>query len=330
MEVGSQENLGILRDYTPKIINDDETGLITYIPQNVLTDKRTFDKNLIKSKIKEMDKKQQSPFAYYLAGLIEGDGTIIVPQTERSPKGKINYPSIQIALDSRDLPLALIIQKELGFGSVNKTKGVNAYRQTISNYEGQIKKICILSGKFKTVKLHDFNRLISFQNERLNISFPESELDNSTPQDSNPWLSGFIDADGHFFVRKNSCGFELVQAYTDYKNRSKKDFKLRLAELLQTSLREINKSYDPGKNQWGVRITNLESNKILIKYLETWPLKSSKYLNYKDFEYVVNQRLNKEHLTSYNKEQILSISKKKNNQRSIFYWNHLNKFYSSL
>jgi hypothetical protein len=107
-----------------------------------------------------MENQQQSPFAYYLAGLIEGDGTIIVPKTDRSPKGRINYPSIQIAFDSRDLPLALIIQKELGFGSIQKTKGVNAYRLTINNYEGKIKKICLLTGKFRTVKLHDFNRLI--------------------------------------------------------------------------------------------------------------------------------------------------------------------------
>jgi len=37
---------------------------------------------------------------HYLAGLIEADGTIIVPKTERSPKGRLNYPSIQIIFDS--------------------------------------------------------------------------------------------------------------------------------------------------------------------------------------------------------------------------------------
>lgn len=330
---GSQENLGILRDYTPKIINENQTGLITYeLFELVLTDKlRTVNMGLIKNKIKEKDPQQQSPFAYYLAGLIEGSGSLQIPKTERSPKGKINFPSIQIAFDSRDLPLALIIQKELGLGSIKKTKGVNGYRLTINNYEGKIKKICILTDKFRTVKLHDLNRLIQFLNQRLNLSLPlSSDSFKSTPQDSNPWLSGFIDAEGHFFVRKNSCGFELVQANTDYSNRSKKEFKLTLAEFLQTSLRAINKSYgsNPGQNQWGVRITNLESNQILIKTLRNWPLKSSKYLNYKDFEYVVNQRLNKEHLTSENKKQILSLSKNKNNQRSIFYWDHLQKFYS--
>ena len=33
-------------------------------------------------------------FSFYLAGLIEGDGTIVVPNTERSPKGVLNYVSI--------------------------------------------------------------------------------------------------------------------------------------------------------------------------------------------------------------------------------------------
>lgn len=94
------------------------------------------------------EKELNSDFSYYLAGLIEGDGTIIVPKTERSLKGKLNYPSIQIVFDSRDLPLALIIQKTLGFGSISKTKGVNAYRLTINNYEGLIKMVKILNGKF--------------------------------------------------------------------------------------------------------------------------------------------------------------------------------------
>jgi len=60
--------------------------------------------------------------AYYITGLIEADGTIIVPKTERSPKGKLNYPSMQIIFDSRDMSLALIIQSTLGCGSLSKKK----------------------------------------------------------------------------------------------------------------------------------------------------------------------------------------------------------------
>lgn len=63
-----------------------------------------------------------------MAGLIEGDGSIIVPKKERSDKGKLYSPSVQIVFDARDLPLAVMIQKELGFGTLSKTKGSNAYR----------------------------------------------------------------------------------------------------------------------------------------------------------------------------------------------------------
>jgi hypothetical protein len=102
--------LGIFRDYTPELIC---SNILLMNPQ-----------------------KNKEKLDYYLAGLIEGDGTIIVPKTERSAKGRINYPSIQIVFNLKDLPLALIIQKELGHGSLARKKGVNAYVLTINNYDG--------------------------------------------------------------------------------------------------------------------------------------------------------------------------------------------------
>jgi len=62
------------------------------------------------------------PFSSYLTGLIEGDGTIVVPKTERSPKGILNYASVQIVFHLKDLPLALLIQKVLGEGSIARKK----------------------------------------------------------------------------------------------------------------------------------------------------------------------------------------------------------------
>lgn len=67
------------------------------------------------------------PFASYLTGLIEGDGTIIVPKTERSPKGVLNYASVQIVFHLKDLPLALMIQKVLGEGSLAKKEWMLIY-----------------------------------------------------------------------------------------------------------------------------------------------------------------------------------------------------------
>jgi len=100
--------------------------------------------------------KDYSEFGYYLTGLIEGDGTIITPDKERDSKDRLCYPSIQICFHLKDLPLALIIQKELGFGSINRQKGSNAYRLTINNYEGLLLLIFLLNGKMKTSKIIDF------------------------------------------------------------------------------------------------------------------------------------------------------------------------------
>ena len=37
------------------------------------------------------DLKRESMLGYYLAGLIEGDGSIIVPRTHRNEKGRLLY-----------------------------------------------------------------------------------------------------------------------------------------------------------------------------------------------------------------------------------------------
>jgi hypothetical protein len=136
----SLNSLRILRDYTPKFV-------CLYL-----------NKRLYSNSLKNND--FNSNFASYLAGLIEGDGTIIVPKTERSPKGKLNYPSIQIVFDLRDLPLALILQSKINHGSLSKKKGVNAYILTINNFEGLILIANLINGYMRTPKIIALYKLI--------------------------------------------------------------------------------------------------------------------------------------------------------------------------
>jgi hypothetical protein len=96
----------------------------------------------------------------YVAGLIEGDGTIHVPKTERSNKGNLNYPSIQIVFHLKDLPLALLIQKEIGHGSICRKKGVNAAPPLVKRKGGGTKvgldKIIIV---YKLLRLLTISRV---------------------------------------------------------------------------------------------------------------------------------------------------------------------------
>lgn len=93
----------------------------------------------------------KNSFGSYLAGLIEGDGSIKVPETERSQKGKKLYPQITIIFVEKDLPLAELISKKLD-ATLNKGPGkfyvLSVYKKAslylVANY---------LNGKFRTPKL---------------------------------------------------------------------------------------------------------------------------------------------------------------------------------
>jgi hypothetical protein len=127
----------------------------------------------------------KSLFSYYLTGLIEGDGTIITPKTLRSPKGKLNYPSIQIIFNLKDLPLALLIQKQLGVGSLSRKKGVDAYVLVINSYEGILLTISLINGNMRTPKIHSLDALIDFFNKTKGTSIEKHPI-SKEPLDSNP------------------------------------------------------------------------------------------------------------------------------------------------
>ena len=102
----------------------------------------------------------KSRLSHYLAGLIEADGTIITPKSERSPKGRLYYPSIQILFDSRDMSLALMIQSTLGHGSLSKRKGANAYVLTFNSKESIMLIVSLINGNMRTPKIKALHDLI--------------------------------------------------------------------------------------------------------------------------------------------------------------------------
>lgn len=59
---------------------------------------------------------------HYLAGLIEGDGSLIVPKTIRNQKGKLLYPVVKITFVEKDAPLANKIKEVLNGGTLVYSK----------------------------------------------------------------------------------------------------------------------------------------------------------------------------------------------------------------
>lgn len=123
-------------------------------------------------------------FASYLAGLIEGDGTIIVPTTERSPKGRLNFAAIQLAFAEKDYPLAAHLQSVIGHGSLSKRKTQHAYIYTVNNYDGLVKVASLINGLLRTPKMVAFTRLVNY----LNLRIPELDM-TVLPLDTSPLSS---------------------------------------------------------------------------------------------------------------------------------------------
>lgn len=101
----------------------------------------------------------RTTIASYLAGLLEGDGTIVVPTTERSAKGKLNYPSVQISFAAKDYPLITLLRLLLGYGSISKRSKQAAYIFTVNDRAGITALVNMLNGLLRTPKIQDFNNL---------------------------------------------------------------------------------------------------------------------------------------------------------------------------
>nr|QJA13815.1 LAGLIDADG endonuclease [Chaetophora sp. FACHB-2423] len=125
-------------------------------------------------------KKNLNSWNEYLAGLIDGDGSLLI--------SKAGYASCEITLDIYDKPLLLDIRKKLG-GYVEKRSGVNAYRYRLHDKKGMMHLIQLINGHIRNSKrIPQLQRICKL----YNIPFKEP-----TPlTTNNGWFSGFFDAEG--------------------------------------------------------------------------------------------------------------------------------------
>jgi hypothetical protein len=282
----------------------------------------------------DIRQKYNNPFfclGSYLAGLIEGDGTIIIPTTPINSKGNLTYPSIQILFHQKDFPLVSVICRNIGHGSIYKKKQSAAYVYTINNLQGLIVLVKLINGKIRGPNIYQLNKLIDYINLKSRpcgtiYNFVKKPLDLS-PLKNNSWLAGFIEADGSFQVRTSlkskqprlGLSFELSQARTNKQGYST----LSLMEMISTFLGvKVNSIRGDRKYpQYRIRTSSVSTNNILLDYLDKYPLYGSKYLDYKDWCKIL---LFFEKDTQFvNVEEIKKIKANMNQYRTIFNWDHL-------
>ena len=287
---------------------------------------------------------------HYLAGLIEGDVSIIVPKTIRNQKGKLLYPVVKITFVEKDAPLANKIKEVLNGGTLVYSKD-SKYLDLLFQDLNSIQKIAVLlNGKMRTPKIEALHRLIDWLNARSgeNLKMSKLGLDHSS-LGNNPWLTGFLEADGNFF-----CGFglnsegiaEAVKSYmrisqkqmykitSDIPKENNSNFQImeKIREFLDVkNVNEIERIKDKYVElSYEVRTTKKTSCDILIDYLSTYPLFSSKHQDFLDWREFHHIRLSKEYKTMEGTSKLISLKNGMNTKRTQFNWDSLNSFYCTM
>ena len=116
----------------------------------------------------------------WLAGLIDGDGSLIL--------SKSGYPSCEITMSLQDGHALAIIKQKLG-GSIKLRSAAKALRYRLHNKKGMLELINRINGKVRhTSRVKQLESICS--NLNIRIIYPMAITKN------NGWFSGFFDADG--------------------------------------------------------------------------------------------------------------------------------------
>lgn len=270
-------------------------------------------------------------FKSYLAGLYEGDGHIWI---QKSGLAKRQNPRFCITFGMKNEPLAKKLLELIGSGFIRYKLQDNACVLVVSPVIGLKKIVNLINGELRTPKIHQLYALIDWLNKNHNANIYKLPLKGSSlSKDS--WLSGFIDSDGSFSVlhtklengakkRKIACRLRIEQRILDpISNESYEPVLTSIANFLNCSLL-IKNQKSTGNNYYTLAASSQNSLKVIVDYLEKYPLYSSKFLDYRDWKEVVELILVNKHYTEEGISKTDSVRNGMNRQRTYFNWDHLN------
>lgn len=294
-----------------------------------------------------------------MAGLIESDGWISVPKSLKDAKGRHIYPQIGINFDINQKPLAELIQRIIGFGSIHHCRNkANAIELLITGWDGYKPVVQLVNGKFRTPKISALHRLILFLNSRfpneiiLPLPLDTSPLSENAPSGG---LAGFSDGDSSFQVRttettsyrRADASYELQQSRVDFALFSAYETIMRqIAALFLTTAHSKQRKGNPISFYWLCRSTSSSGRQAVVDYFDRFPLFSSKHLDYLAWREIHLLLVDRAHHKSgppkgggaprleagrsgdvgFNRIKELKASM--NHQRTVYTWDHLANFYS--
>lgn len=275
----------------------------------------------------------------YLAGLIEGNGTISVRNT--LSRAKKFSPSIIIVFKKSDLPLANYLRNKTGVGTVYIKQNRGYVLWQVQKIVDVLKLILSIHDYFRTPKVEALNRAIVWINDYiiqnstsklpshkaiikeisdivLENKISPARIDNSGLE-TNAWLAGFSDARGNFTINVNqirnkrkvllSYRIELAPNEENYFLIISKIGLLLAVNIYSKTRMKLDKEYF----SFTVIAHNKSSRDIIIKYFDNYPLLSAKHLDYLSWKKVIE----------FENREVEIIKKDFNSTRTTFTWKHL-------
>ena len=264
--------------------------------------KNTYNKFSSLPKISEHVPKYNSnltyqEFGYFLAGLIEGDGWF-------------GLNELHIIFAERDIPLAYLIKKRIGYGNVYKIKATKAVRFICKNKTGLSIILSLINGKF--VSRFKYEQLIK-HNYNKNFNF-EILPPTKTITLNNYWLAGFTQADGCFYIsivksKTHKTGFSVRLEFSIKQND------VLPLKLLYTKL-NMGNLYKYSSGIWCYKSSGYKTAANLIDYFDRFNVFAGKYVDYLKFRKVYIMITEGKHLEKKGILKIKSIATKGSSETS--------------
>lgn len=254
-------------------------------------------------------------FLEWFVGFTEGDGTFSVR------KGSNGKPRLLFEICQKDPKVLYLIKKTLGFGSVkiSKRKGKTYWVYKIHSKKNLQKILFLFNGNLVLTKRKmQFERWLKAAKLWKCLPSPFQKKNFSrfvTVSTKTAWLAGFIDAEGCFYAtlstpsKRSKVSRSMKQKF-HIKQKNVYDEKdvLQKIGICFKSKAKVSKAYSKGKQKritnktkyFRIEMSSLESHQLLQQYLQKFPLKTQKWINFCRWSRVVQARQMGYHLCEQN------------------------------
>jgi len=218
-------------------------------------------------------------------------------------------------------------------------------RLTIKKRDILINLVNLINGHFRTPKIEALHRLIENLNQYCSESIPLLGLD-KTPLGESAWLSGFLEADGYFYLNWKLNKKDLPIGITYYLYISQKQHYERkvdssvnesnfshmedIAKLVNSRVISIERKRTTGIEKiYVVRTDKKDSKVLLFEYLNKFPLFGYKYFAHKNMQKIHDLILSREHKELDGKMKLDKFTEDMKKDVRDIEFTHLDKFYQN-